>query len=543
MNAPLATLVASLLFPLPALAQCELESFEAPLNGLSGFGRGVELQSDRLVVSSAFARVGAHQSAGFVQVWAGGPSGWQQSQVLTAPIPAAVASFGLDIALSGQTLAISQRQPPLVRLYHQGSGGWTLSATLAPSPSGGSLQLYGERIALAGDRLAVGAPWYDVGGTNDDGAVYLYRRIAGAWELDVVLTGQQPGLTSNAQFGSDVALDGSRLLVGAPFDDSLLLDSGAACLFEAVAGGWSHVATLLPSPVASDPLAPILMGQRVALRGSLAACGAADGDVGGENVGGVYVFEEAAGWSTTALLLPADVAPQDRFGTGLAVDGSRVIAGSSRHGKPTGPRPTYIFERGVGGWEQTAKLQSSQTVSSAQIDELALDWVEVAVDGGVVAVGRNSGSPPLLGQDQGSVSLFSLPDKGGLSGCPPTLSLSAGGIQNLDFDGDSPLAGLIYLVLGSMTEPTSDLAVNGVVVPLGVDGYLSFTLSHPNTLPLQAGLGLLDPGGSARARFAIAPGTDPSLAGSKLLHALLAIDPAGPAVVSASNQVGLVLLP
>src|SRR5262245_57195042 len=71
----------------------------------------------------------------------------------------------------------------------------------------------GESVAIWGDLAAVGASGVstDAGRT---GAVYLFVRTPTGWVQAAGLTGYD--LTSGAQFGATVALQGDLLAVGAP---------------------------------------------------------------------------------------------------------------------------------------------------------------------------------------------------------------------------------------------------------------------------------------------------------------------------------------
>lgn len=125
-----------------------------------------------------------------------------------------------------------------------------------------------------------------------------------------------------------------------------------------------------------------------------------------------------------------------------------------------------------------------------------------------------------------------------------SLSLSAGGAQNLSLEAGASLAGDLYLVLGSASGTSPGLAVDAVVLPLNVDSYLLLSLSSAGSGLFQGTLGFLDAAGSASASLQLPPASDPALAGLVLNHAGLVFDLAGGTqAVLATNAEPLTLMP
>ena len=86
---------------------------------------------------------------------------------------------------------------------------WSPSGSLPYPRTAGSQ--FGQAIVLAGDLALVGAP----GEANGAGMVYAFRRARdGAWSAAGALPAQ--GLVAGDHFGSAIAIDGDRVVVGAP---------------------------------------------------------------------------------------------------------------------------------------------------------------------------------------------------------------------------------------------------------------------------------------------------------------------------------------
>ncbi len=175
---------------------------------------------------------------------------------------------------------------------------WTFDAkTLATydQPFSQADQLFGFSTAVSSEWMAVGAQRDRQKGA-DAGAVFMYRRVAGAWTPHSKLT----ALFGKAgdQFGTAVTLEGSRLVVGAPGADgfpSTVLNAGAVYVYEFNGTAW--VQTL--EHQSPNPTAEGLFGVAVSLHGDVLAVGAS-GENG--NIGRVYAFRDLAGLSSPITL-------------------------------------------------------------------------------------------------------------------------------------------------------------------------------------------------------------------------------------------------
>jgi hypothetical protein len=122
------------------------------------------------------------------------------------------------------------------------------------------------------------------------------------------------------------------------------------------------------------------------------------------------------------------------------------------------------------------------------------------------------------------------------------LSLSAGGMQNFSiaFPGRPNEA---YWIFGSGTGTSPGLPLGGgLVLPLNFDGYFQLTLFKPNLGIFSNFIGTLDGSGEASAAFNLPSGSDPSLAGITLSHAVTVAPTLG-SIEAVSAPVQLLLLP
>jgi hypothetical protein len=120
--------------------------------------------------------------------------------------------FGGSIAVAAGKLLIGAWDHTSVGgayLYEFDGSTWNLDQSF-PNPTGSTAALYGRSVALVGSNVVVGAPFEDAG-AGASGAVYVFHQSGNRLDRFFHPSGQ-----AGAQFGSSVAALGSDILVGAP---------------------------------------------------------------------------------------------------------------------------------------------------------------------------------------------------------------------------------------------------------------------------------------------------------------------------------------
>jgi hypothetical protein len=222
------------------------------------FGRAVAVRGERLAVGAP----GAGGGTGEVRMFLGSGATWDPDGGAFIPSDAAE-SFGSALAMSDDTVAIGSpldddagtASGSVFRLVLDGEN-WMSSAKVTASDAGANDQ-FGTAVALAGERLVVGAPYRD-----ETGAVYVYDGTSG----EVILT--RADQAANDAFGRAVASDGALLAVGVPGDDQGGTSAGSAAMF-ALGDEWVEIGAVRDAaPVDFDTF-----GAAVALSGVQLAVG------------------------------------------------------------------------------------------------------------------------------------------------------------------------------------------------------------------------------------------------------------------------------
>jgi outer membrane protein assembly factor BamB len=188
--------------------------------------------------------------------------------------------------------------------------------------------LLGSSVALSGNIAVVGA-------FGDDSAAFN----AGAAYVFDVSTGEQlfkltaSDANASMEFGTPVAISGSRVIVGARDARQAGIAKGAAYVFDLTTGEQLHKLS------ASDAQLNDQFGFAVAIDGTIAVVGAPTADSDGpsarlqnnpvENCGAVYVFDLTTG-EELLKLHDDDLLDNDFFGRQVAISGTRVAISSSQ---------------------------------------------------------------------------------------------------------------------------------------------------------------------------------------------------------------------
>lgn len=298
-------------------------------------------------------------------------------QRLELPGEAPGDGFGFRVERSGDVALVASplrgdQDLGAVSVWERTSGGaWKLAKELQPS---GSIA-FGSDFAIDETKVLVGAPSRGPG-TREAGAVYVFERDrggAGAWGEVTRFT--PPSAGAGAGFGHSLALRGDRLLVGAPH--FLLGVPGIAYLYRRDAGapgGWALEREL----TSSDPASGFQFGLDVALgEHLLAVTGSLDEFLPFQDV--VHVFAEDVGgtgaWSEVRRI-DSPPGAYDRFAIDLDLEGDRLLAVAPTVGIPEANSlgALYLFRRDLGGpegWGLERRIEKRTTASGTFSPEQA----------------------------------------------------------------------------------------------------------------------------------------------------------------------------
>lgn len=417
------------------------------------FGIALAASGNTVVVGapyeeSASKGVGGNQTdnsangAGAVYVFVRNGGTWSQQAYLKASNTETGDTFGISVAISGDTVVVgahgedsgasgvggsqtdnSASIAGAAYVFVRNSGVWTQQAYLKAS-NPGSFDYFGESVAISGDTIVAGAIGEDstssvVNGNQLDnsgdynGAAYVFVRNGSVWSQQAYLKASNSG--SLDFFGRSVAISGDTLVVGANGEDSAAVgvggnqsnnsanSAGAAYVFARNGSVWSQQAYLKASNTGSDDR----FAESVAISGDTVIVAAAQEDssaigVGGDqannsavNSGAVYAFVRNVGvWTQQAYLKASNTGVSDVFGAAVAISGDLMVVGANLENSSAvgaggnqsdnsadDAGAAYVFARNGGVWTQLAYLKASNTGAGDRFGQ------SVAILGDTVLVG------------------------------------------------------------------------------------------------------------------------------------------------------------
>ena len=250
------------------------------------------------------------------------------------PLPRGCGSclrLGVAIALSEETLLLAddgQRdgppEPGMIASYQRHSGDWYQQAILtAPNPLQGDL--FGRSIDSEGTRVVVGAPGDPIGGPAG-GSAWLLTQTPHEWLIEAHFAPSEP--MPGGQFGSSVAMAGEFVAVGAPYHDiGGAWDVGRVEIFQAKNAGWERIEVLDPLELTTS----MRFGTTLAFSrdGQTLCIGAPGFDTPVDRAGAVYTAtrDTAGTWELSRIIQRARPTPLDRFGMAIATSSQHVLVG------------------------------------------------------------------------------------------------------------------------------------------------------------------------------------------------------------------------
>jgi FG-GAP repeat len=441
------------------------------------FGRSVAISGTRVVVGAPGDDMHG-QDAGRVFVYdvaSATPS--VPVATLKSPDPAAFDYFGIAVAISGSRVVVGaylddtgSQDAGAVYLFDLNSGMPAVPVTILPNPGPERTTFFGGAVAISGTRVVVGSQ-ADPTASPSLGSAYVYDLASPSPAVPVAAL-HNPSAEPAFSFGWTVAILGTRVVVGSPYDSKGALNSGMVYIYDLTSGTPAVPVTILNNPSSAEY---DRFGNSVSISGSLVVVGAFGDDTGAPDAGIAYVYDLASGTPTVpvTILTNPDPAEEDYFGNSVAISGTRVAV------------MKWDFNKGVGNATRGYVYDLSSptpAVPAATLDDpgpLAGDGFEtsVAIDGATVAIG--AAFDDTAATDKGFAFIFGPhpldQDSDGLPDAWEIAQFGAtsghGALDDFDHDGSNEL---LELAFGS--DPTR--ADPGGMPPVINEGdYLTMTIT------------------------------------------------------------------
>jgi hypothetical protein len=375
---------------------------------------------------------------------------WTQQAYLKASNTGVEDRFGYAVAISGDTIVVSAVfedgnasgvngnqlnnsaiDSGAAYVFVRNGTNWTQQAYLKAS-NAESGDLFGDKVAISGDTIVIGAFFEDSNATGvngnqtnnsaiTSGAAYVFVRDGTNWT-------QQAYLKASNTEANDVffyvTISGDTIVVGAPWESSnatgvngnqsnnLAFQSGAAYVFVRNGTNWSQQAYLKASNTgandwfffASVSVDTIVVGAPFESSNATGVNGVQTNNLA-LNSGAAYVFvRTGTNWTQQAYLKASNTGAGDEFGWAVAFSGDAAVIGAHfESSNATGVNgvetnnlafhsgAAYVFLRNGTNWMQHGYLKASNTGVGDQFGgepEFA-DGTSVAVSADTIVIGAS----------------------------------------------------------------------------------------------------------------------------------------------------------
>ena len=293
------------------------------------FGMSVAIAGDTAIVGAyGDDDNGSFSGAAYVFTLAG--ESWAQTQKLTAADGLIGDRFGQSLAMTSDVAAIGAiyngdlgSRSGSVYVFQEVGGTWIEQDNLHAS-DGQSYDYFGQSVALVADTVVVGADGEDEKGISA-GAAYVFRLQQGSWVQEQKLLAPEGGQAD--RFGHSVAIATNRIVVGANQDDNPGgAATGSAYVFSYANDVWSFEAEFRPSDAALGDS----FGASVAVSLNDIIVGAEQDDDYGADTGSAYRFSlsSESQWIETEKYLPQEGASASHMGCAVARFGTLSVIGA-----------------------------------------------------------------------------------------------------------------------------------------------------------------------------------------------------------------------
>lgn len=398
------------------------------------------------------------------------------------------------VAVGATALAPSApRETPAAILSPFLSGSQQMTPSVLTSPNAQTDGDFGGAVAVSGSTIVVGAPFETAAGFTEAGHVYIFNTKTGD-----VTTLTSPNVQTNGFFGVSVAVSGSKVVIGASEESAGgVAEAGHAYLYDTKTGSLK----VLSSP---NPQAGGYFGTSVAISGSLILVSAPyESAAGMTEAGNVYVFSSATGDLISTLSSP-NAQAGGQFGVSVAVSDSIAVVGA-----PSETDSGQIF---CGNAYIFDLLSGSTTwITSPNSQKDALFGHSVGISGASVVVSapdENVGSNVSAGQAYTFDAATGEPVATLTSPSPVTSGVFG---TSVAINGSTVVVGAPQEPVGGVSRAGDSYtfsAVNGALVQgqfyspnAATDGYYAFSVGISGST-VVVGAGFEDAGGLSEAGHA-----------------------------------------
>ena len=255
------------------------------------FGYSVSIYGDSAIVG-AYLEDASGNNAGAAYIFTRSGSTWTQQQKIVGNDTATGDQFGNSVSIYGDSAIVGAYYEDASGGFagaayifkKNGSNVWEEEQKIVGNDTATNDQ-FGNSVSIYGDSAIVGAPYEDASGSNA-GAAYIFTRSGSTWTQQQKIVGNDTA--TDDLFGYSVSIYGDSAIVGARLEDANDSNTGAAYIFTRSGNTWTQQQKI----VGNDTEANDYFGNSVSIYSDSAIVGAPYEDAIGSNAGAAYIFNK-----------------------------------------------------------------------------------------------------------------------------------------------------------------------------------------------------------------------------------------------------------
>ena len=288
------------------------------------FGQVVAISGVRAAVGANWIDFGSNVALVASVYELAGPSPTQPALMLTNPNPSGALGPGYSLAIAGTRVVAGTLQGQSALVFDLSSATPSLPVLTLTNPSPTSGSRFGHAVAISGSRIVVGA-FLDETSALNGGSAFVYD-LGGAIPAQPILTLTNPNPVSHDSFGYSVAIDGTRVVIGAHQHSAGASNAGAAYVFDLGRATPTVPSVTLTNP---SPAEREFFGWSVGISSGRVAVGTYADAGSSANSGSIYVYDvDGASPTVPVATLLASAASSPELLTAVAIDGTTIIGGT-----------------------------------------------------------------------------------------------------------------------------------------------------------------------------------------------------------------------
>ena len=360
------------------------------------FGRSVSLSDDGTIMAiGAFNNDGSGSNSGHVRIYQYSNNSWSQmGPDIDGEAADDRSGYAVSLSSDGTRVAIgaignngSSANVGHVRVYQYSNNTWSQLGSDIDGEAAGDRSGWSVSLSSDGTKLAIGAPYNDGSGSNA-GHVRVYQYSNNFWSQ---VGSDIDGEASDDYSGWSVSLsdDGTILAVGAYLNNGSGTGAGHVRVFQYSNNIWNQLGTDIDGEAAGDR-----SGWSVSLSsdGTKLAIGAPYNDGSGSDAGHVRVYQYSNNlWSQLGTDIDGE-ASGDNAGrsVSLTTDGSKLAIGAIfNDGSSSDAGHVRVYQYSNNFWSQVGS-----DIDGEASDDHSGGSVSLSSDGNIMAIGAyyNDGS-------------------------------------------------------------------------------------------------------------------------------------------------------